>query len=224
MIPPPSESVRRPPPTTKPARCMEDTKIPDSANRPVGRPRIDRTTARSRIAILDAAEVLFAEDGFDATPTRLVAKKAGVTTGLVFYYFPTKKQLLNALIEERSVLSQIAGLLPDPDDTGDLRLTLETAGKALYDLIQGSKNIVRIVTSEVPHHRNIQLHWEGMLETVLRQLTAYVAQASSGTLTVERAAPLARVFFSTIAFHAIFDPDHDRNRLIDDLLAVIVPA
>jgi AcrR family transcriptional regulator len=47
----------------------------------------------SRQRILDAAEDLFARDGFDATPTALVAKQAGVPKGLVFYYFPKQIDL-----------------------------------------------------------------------------------------------------------------------------------
>jgi AcrR family transcriptional regulator len=189
--------------------------------RPVGRPRVDRSEAPSRIAILDAAESLFAEHGFDATPTRKIAKRANVTTGLVFYYFPTKESLLKALIEERSVLPRIMELLPESDGGGDFRRALETTGRDLYDLIHRSHDIVRIVTSEVPHHPYIQRHWEDMLESVLDQLTVYMADASDGTVPMGQAAPLARVFFSTIAFHAIFDPDHDRDTLVDELLAAV---
>lgn len=55
----------------------------------------------SRQRILDAAEDLFARDGFDATPTARIAKKAGVPKGLVFYYFPKKIDVLLALLDER---------------------------------------------------------------------------------------------------------------------------
>jgi len=192
--------------------------------RPVGRPRIERSEAASRIAILDAAETLFAKNGFDATPTREIAKKANVTTGLVFYYFPTKKSLLKALIEERSVLPQIMKLLPESDAEGDLQLALETTGSNLYDLIRNNSHMVRIVTSEVPHHPYIQRHWEKMLESVLTQLTSYIVHASDESLSSEQAAPLARVFFSTIAFHAIFDPDHNRDQLVGELINAIAPA
>jgi len=198
---------------------------PDTAKpRAVGRPRIDRSEAASRIAILDAAEVLFAKHGFDATPTRKIAKRAKVTTGLVFYYFPTKEALLKALIEERSVLPRIAELLPGSDGDGDFRIALQSTGRDLYDLIRRSNDIVRIVTSEVPHHPFIQRHWEAMLESVMGQLTIYMSHVSNGVLTLEQASPLARVFFSTIAFHAIFDPDHDRDQLVDELLTAIAPA
>ena len=59
-------------------------------------PRDDRRTR-----ILDAAEELFAESGFDATPTARVAQHAEVPKGLVFYYFPRKIDLLLALLDER---------------------------------------------------------------------------------------------------------------------------
>ena len=46
-------------------------------------------------------EQLFAERGFDATPTSTIAAQAEVPKGLLFYYFPTKKSLLAALMDER---------------------------------------------------------------------------------------------------------------------------
>lgn len=190
--------------------------------RPVGRPRVDRSKAASRIAILDAAEELFAKNGFDATATSAVAKKAKVTTGLVFYYFPSKEVLLKALIEERAVLPSITELLPEP--VGDFSEVLRKAGSKLYDVISDSQSMVRIVTSEVPHHRYIQRHWERMLEAMLDSLTAYFVRASDGALDPSHAAPLARTFFSTIAFHAIFDPDYDRTELIDGLVDLLAPS
>ena len=59
------------------------------------------TAADRRTRILDAAEELFAVDGFDATPTARVAETAKVPKGLVFYYFPRKIDLLLSLLQER---------------------------------------------------------------------------------------------------------------------------
>ncbi|SDK65327.1 transcriptional regulator, TetR family [Actinopolyspora mzabensis] len=55
------------------------------------------TGARERI--LDAAVRLFAESGFDATPTSRIAEHAGVPKGLIHYYFRRKEDLLVALVE-----------------------------------------------------------------------------------------------------------------------------
>jgi AcrR family transcriptional regulator len=54
-----------------------------------------------RERILTAAAELFAADGFDATPTSRIAEQAGVPKGLLFYYFPRKRDILTTLLEER---------------------------------------------------------------------------------------------------------------------------
>ena len=66
----------------------------------------------ARARILDAAERLFAERGFDATPTSMIAELAAVPKGLLFYYFPSKSDLLRALVAER--------LDPEPIDVNAL--------------------------------------------------------------------------------------------------------
>jgi AcrR family transcriptional regulator len=55
----------------------------------------------STAAILEAAEHVFGETGFHAATTEMVARRAGVSKGLVFNYFPTKDDLLAALVSRR---------------------------------------------------------------------------------------------------------------------------
>ena len=50
--------------------------------------------------ILDTALELFAMEGYAATSTSRIAKIAGVSEGLIFRHFESKKGLLNALIED----------------------------------------------------------------------------------------------------------------------------
>ncbi len=52
--------------------------------------------------ILLAAQELFAENGFSGTTTRMLAAKAGVNLGMLTYYFGTKWQIFQALIEKRN--------------------------------------------------------------------------------------------------------------------------
>ena len=59
------------------------------------------TNEDRRCRILDTAERLFAERGFDATPTARIATEAEVPKGLVFYYFPRKIDILRTLLAER---------------------------------------------------------------------------------------------------------------------------
>ncbi len=54
-----------------------------------------------REQIIEAAVQLFARQGFDATSTKQIARAVGITEGLIFHYFPTKADLLNATLETR---------------------------------------------------------------------------------------------------------------------------
>ena len=57
-----------------------------------------KTAARQRI--LNAATGLFARDGWQAATTRAIAQEAGIATGTLFNYFPTKEEIAAALIGE----------------------------------------------------------------------------------------------------------------------------
>jgi hypothetical protein len=63
-----------------------------------------------RERILSAAADLFADEGYDATPTSRIAEQAGVPKGLGFYYFPRKRDVLTTLLEER--IPETPGLRP----------------------------------------------------------------------------------------------------------------
>jgi TetR/AcrR family transcriptional regulator len=52
----------------------------------------------TRSAILDAAEELFAVQGFKATTIKQIGTRAGVNTALLYYYFPDKLGLYRAVL------------------------------------------------------------------------------------------------------------------------------
>jgi len=52
--------------------------------------------------ILNVAEELFAEKGFDGTSVRDIAQQAGVNLAMISYYFGSKEKLLESLIEVRA--------------------------------------------------------------------------------------------------------------------------
>jgi AcrR family transcriptional regulator len=92
--------------------------------------RADEPGARERI--LAAAEELFAETGFDATPTSRIAERAGVPKGLVHYYFKRKPDLLTALVErlpEDTI--DPAGVVVPGDVAASLRRLVDALDRAL---------------------------------------------------------------------------------------------
>jgi AcrR family transcriptional regulator len=58
-----------------------------------------RDAERSRGAILDAAERLFAEQGYDATSLNQVGAAAGVSRGTPGYFFRSKAELYQAVLD-----------------------------------------------------------------------------------------------------------------------------
>jgi AcrR family transcriptional regulator len=61
----------------------------------------DATSADTKTRILDAAEQLFMEHGFEATSLRQLTSAAGVNLAAVNYHFGTKEELFQAVLTRR---------------------------------------------------------------------------------------------------------------------------
>ncbi|WP_176489056.1 TetR/AcrR family transcriptional regulator [Rhizorhabdus dicambivorans] len=61
-----------------------------------------RAGADTRVKLLDAAERLFAEDGYDGTSLRDIANRAKLHLALSTYHFGTKEKLFEEVIQRRA--------------------------------------------------------------------------------------------------------------------------
>lgn len=99
-------------------------------------PRAD--AVRNRAKILEAAARVFAERGAAAS-TEQVAAEAGVAVGTIFRHFPTKSDLLAAIMKD--TLAGLAERMAAPDATLFTvfeALVAEAAGKrSVIDLLPG---------------------------------------------------------------------------------------
>lgn len=59
----------------------------------------ERNPQRSKDAILDAAEEVFAEQGYDRTSLQTIGARAGVSRGTPGYFFGAKSELYQAVLE-----------------------------------------------------------------------------------------------------------------------------
>ena len=73
----------------------------NSEPRRPGRPRGGKRATASREQLLDIALSLFSRQGIAQTSLNAIAKEAGVTPAMLHYYFNSREQLLDAMIEER---------------------------------------------------------------------------------------------------------------------------
>lgn len=64
----------------------------------------------TREQILDSSLRLFSEKGFARTSVRDIAQSAGITDAAIYYHFASKRDLFEALIEERGFGAALEGL------------------------------------------------------------------------------------------------------------------
>lgn len=64
--------------------------------------RVVKEAEERRNEILDAADELFAQKGFDGTSTKDILEKVGIARGTLYYHFKSKEDIMDALIERYS--------------------------------------------------------------------------------------------------------------------------
>lgn len=64
--------------------------------------RIVKDAEERKNEILDAANALFAQKGFDGTSTNDILEKVGIARGTLYYHFKSKEDIMDALIERFS--------------------------------------------------------------------------------------------------------------------------
>ncbi|TDB65784.1 TetR/AcrR family transcriptional regulator [Arundinibacter roseus] len=84
--------------------------------------------------ILETALKLFAEQGFDTTPTSKIARLAGVSEGLIFRHFGTKEGLMKAVVELGE--SRIGRHLTGIEQEGNHRQRIHKIIELAYVLFQ----------------------------------------------------------------------------------------
>ena len=94
----------------------------------------NRRGARSREAVLDAAERLMAEHGYEAATVAALVDEAGVPASSIYHYFGSKEGVLLAVMERGA--ERFFEFLPVPyrrlgSQTSHLRAVVETVAAAL---------------------------------------------------------------------------------------------
>lgn len=151
----------------------------------------------TRERILDAAEAQFARDGFDATPTARIAAQADVGKGLLFYYFPTKVDLLRALLAERlptAPLCDTVGLAR----AGDIAGSLVRLARRL-DLGRHESLVLRtIIFREASTHSEVREHIGSLRDGLLALIEGVLDAASRVKLTPARRRVAAHTFMAVV--------------------------
>lgn len=110
-----------------------------------------RDPERSRSAILDAAERLFAEQGFDATSLNQVGIAAGVSRGTPGYFFRSKAELYQAVLDRS--FAEVRGAVRAGRERAlasneNHETILAGAVSDYFDFLAARPNFVRLIERE----------------------------------------------------------------------------
>jgi AcrR family transcriptional regulator len=116
-----------------------------------------RDAKLAREVILDAAEVAFAQHGFDGARIEAIAKASGYNVSLLFQYFGDKLGLYVAVLKriDREITElqvRFAPMFEDENlasDAGKLKIFLETMVGVLFDYLLEHLHFLRILTWEM---------------------------------------------------------------------------
>src|SRR3954471_15728379 len=171
--------------------------------------------ASARERILQAAEELFADAGFDATPTSRIAERAGVPKGLVHYYFKRKPDLLCALVER---LPDDAVELTDVVVPGDLAGTLHRLVEALDRALDSSAVLSHLLWREADTHPDVLEALTGRFDRVVAQIRDVIL-AAGGFAVADDVDPAAPVLASAVSYrHSVArHADDDRATMEREL-------
>ena len=117
--------------------------------------------------ILEAAEQEFLEKGYDGARTTSIAKTAGVTHAMLHYYFRTKEQLFEHIIDKK--MSEIVPLMTHLFGNSGLPLVerIEEAVSAHFDFVVSNPDLPRFLINEVlPNKERCDL-FRSKIENVL---------------------------------------------------------
>jgi len=207
--------------------------MPDkSPSSPSGRQR--RKEARPQ-ELLDAALALFVEKGFAATRSEEVAARAGVSKGTLYLYYPSKEELLKAVIRQNlsRVLADADGIVqrfegPTPE-------LLATLLRAWWDQVgeTAAGGIHKIILAEVGNFPEIAEFYEREVivpahELISKTLQRGVARGEFRPVPADEATHvlIAPLIFLALHKHAFgtcpFGLDAAPGRVIDAQIDIVL--
>jgi AcrR family transcriptional regulator len=187
----------------------------------VPEPRFRRRKEDRPQEITEAALHAFAEKGYAATRVEEVAKRAGVSKGLLYLYFKTKEELFKAVI--RSFVVPKIDELTAVVDSNELSSEEFLRGPFLdfAKTLPGSpvSVLVRLMIAEGPKHPDLlQFYWDNVISRGLGALQRVIDQGvDNGQFRPSVANEFPHLFVMPVVFSVIFkllfekqSPDTDK--------------
>ena len=195
------------------------------------KPRYQRRKEDRPAEITAAAFDAFAEKGYAATRVEEVAKRAGVSKGLMYLYFKTKEELFKSVV--KSVVIRRVDQLIKNVETTDLSSADFIRGPLLSFMkqIPGSPVaiVIRLLVSEGPRHPDlVDYYYDNVVAKGLAAITHFIERGvergefRESVVTELPHLVLAPVMLSIIWRIVFKDRGLDTDKLIETQLDMIL--
>ncbi|HEY1690190.1 MAG TPA: TetR/AcrR family transcriptional regulator [Solirubrobacteraceae bacterium] len=182
---------------------------------PATRPHLDRDVKRKQI--LDAAEKLLLQSGYEATAMAEVARRAGVANNAVYWYFPSKDDLLAAVLRRRQ--EKALAELPAP-----VTATLEEQVLAVLAQLDQVSRLTATVHERAKHNIAVAEMHEAFHDAADRLLQRLFRDAGLDEDDTKQAAKAMMALVEGVHLHETSRDSAARNDLVLWTLRRIAPG
>jgi AcrR family transcriptional regulator len=194
-------------------------------------PRFRRRKEERPQEITEAALAAFAENGYAATRVDDVAKRAGVSKGLLYLYFKTKEELFKAVV--RSLVVPRIDALTASIDSSELSAEEFLRGPFLgfVKTMPGSpvSVVIRLLIAEGPKHPDlVQFYWDNVVSRGLATITELLERGvASGEFRRSAVNELPHLLVMPVVFSMVFKllfarQPLDTDRLIETHVGMLI--
>lgn len=172
--------------------------------------------------ITAAAFEVFAENGYASTRVEEVARRAGVSKGLMYLYFKTKEELFKAVI--RNIVIRRVDALIDNVETTELssRDFIRGPLASFMKKIPGSPVavVVRLLISEGPRHPDlVEFYYQNVVKKVLAAIHRFVERGiDRGEFRHSAIDELPHLFFAPVMLSIVWRTTFSKHPLDTDKL------
>jgi len=159
-----------------------------------------------RQAIMDTALEEFAEHGYESASISMIAKKAGVSKGLMYNYFESKEELLSSIM-----MDGMDEMLGSFDLNRDSVLTAEEFSffiKETFNLMNAKRNFYKLyfaLMMQPSVWKLFESKLPEIIEPIMKIMIDYYSKKGVENPMLEAA--LVGAVLDGVGFHFVFNPD-----------------